>query len=149
MVKKLRPVVHLTRDAILAKDDIQIEELEVPQWGGIVRVRGMSGTERDAFEKARSREIPSGSRAARRAGNTTTELIRENIRAHLVAWCVIDDSGNRVFSDDDIPSLNAKSGAALERIVEVAMRLSGMGDDDVEDLAQEMIENENPSSASS
>ena len=149
MVKKVKPVVYLTRDAILAKDDIQVEELLVPQWGGIVRVRGMSGTERDAFETAISREKPTGNRAGRRAGNTATEIIRENLRARLIAWCVIDDSGNRVFSDDDIPTLNAKSGAALERVVEVAMRLSGMGDDDVENLAQEMIENEHPTSASS
>ena len=47
------------------------------------------------------------------------------------------------------PGLNAKSGAALEPIVDAAMRLSGMGDDDVDDLAQEMLEGENPSSASS
>ena len=49
-------MTYLTREAILAKDDVQIEELHVPQWGGTVRVRGMSGTQRDAFEKAISRE---------------------------------------------------------------------------------------------
>ena len=139
--------VYLTRDAILALDDVQIEELHVPQWGGTVRVRGMSGTQRDAFEKAISREKRSGS--SKRSGKTTTEIIREQLRARLVAWCVVDDSGQRVFTDDDLPGLNAKSGAALEPIVDAAMRLSGMGDDDVDDLAQEMLEGENPSSASS
>ena len=142
-------MAYLTREAILSKDDIQIEELHVPQWGGTVRVRGMSGTEREMFEKSVSREKPSGNRTARRAGNTTTEVVREELRAKLVAWCVVDDSGGRVFTDEDIPNLNAKSGAALERVVEVAMRLSGMGDDDVDDLAQEMIANENPTAASS
>ena len=147
--KGTRPMAHLTRDAILVKDDIEVEEVLIPQWGGTVRVRGMSGTEREAFEESRLREKPSGNRAARRAGNTTTEFVRKNLRAQLVAWCVIDDLGARLFSDDDIPMLNSKSGAALERIVDVAMRLSGMGDDDVEELAQEMVENEHPSSASS
>lgn len=133
--------------AILTHDDIEIEDLYVSQWGGTVRVRGMNGDERDAFEKARTREKPAGNRAARRAGNTTTEFIRENLRAHLVAWCVIDEDGNRIFTDADIPALNKKSGAALEKVVEVAMRLSGMDDDDVDELAEEMVEN--PTSASS
>ena len=75
------------------------------------------------------------------AGQTNTEVVREYLRARIVAWCVVDSEGSLVFHDGDIPALNAKSGAALERVVEVAMRLSGMGDDDVEELAEAMKDN--------
>ena len=43
-------MTYLSRDAILQREDIKTEDVEVPEWGGTVRVRGMSGVERDAFE---------------------------------------------------------------------------------------------------
>ena len=130
----------LSRDTILAKNDVQTEEVEVPEWGGSVLVRGMSGTEREAFEKARTREVPSGNRNARRAGQTTTEFSRERLRAGLVCACAVDERGNRLFTTEDLPALNDKSAAALERIVDVAMRLSGMDNNEIEKLAEEMAQ---------
>ena len=43
-------MTYLSRDTILQREDIKTEDVEVPEWGGTVRVRGMSGVERDAFE---------------------------------------------------------------------------------------------------
>ena len=40
----------LSKDAILAADDLPRETVHVPEWGGDVYVRTMSGTDRDAFE---------------------------------------------------------------------------------------------------
>ncbi len=42
----------LTKDDILGADDLATEDVEVPEWGGCVRVRALTGTERDAFEAA-------------------------------------------------------------------------------------------------
>ena len=39
----------LSKDAILAADDLPRETVHVPEWGGDVYVRTMSGTDRDAF----------------------------------------------------------------------------------------------------
>ena len=44
-----RRMTYLSRDAILQREDIKTEDVEVPEWGGTVRVRGMSGVQRDAF----------------------------------------------------------------------------------------------------
>jgi hypothetical protein len=41
---------YLTRDAILQAPDLQGEDVAVPEWGGTVRVRGLSGAQRDAYE---------------------------------------------------------------------------------------------------
>lgn len=40
----------LSKSAILCANDLQTEDVEVPEWGGAVRVRSFTGRERDAFE---------------------------------------------------------------------------------------------------
>ena len=43
-------MAYLTRDEILQAQDIQFEDVKVPEWNGTVRVRGLTGVERDALE---------------------------------------------------------------------------------------------------
>ena len=131
----------LTRDQILAADDITTEEVHVPLWGGTVLVRGMTGTERNLFEDACTKEIPAGNRAGRRAGQTVTKFVKDNIMAKLCAlgawWTTTARSCSRMT---DIDALGKKSGAALQRVMEVAMRLSGLDDDDIDDMAKDLQE---------
>ena len=115
----------LSRDAILEAKDLQHEDVYVEEWGGAVRVRSLTGTERDAFE---------ASVVEQRGKNTKMNL--RNIRAKLVALTVVDDEGNRLFSDADAKLLGQKSASALDKIFEVAQRLSGLRDEDVEELAK-------------
>ena len=42
----------LSRDEILAASDLTKELVEVPEWGGSVYVRAMTGTERDSYEES-------------------------------------------------------------------------------------------------
>ena len=114
----------LTRDAILKAHDLPTEVVEIPEWNGAVIVRGLTGAERDAFEQ---------SIVEQRGKNTRMNL--RNIRAKLVALTVVDENGNRVFSDEDAEALGKKSAAALDRIFAVAQRLSGLRPEDVEELA--------------
>ena len=83
---------------------------------------------------------------------TTTKVKRKTSCALgcLRSACIVDEAGHAGCSADqvDMPALNAKSSAALERVMNVAMRLSGMTDNDVEDLAEEMIENPSADSSS-
>ena len=114
----------LSRDEILNKDDIQQENVSVPEWDGDVIVRGLNGYDRDRYEE---------SMVERRGKSFSTNL--ENIRARLVSLCVVDAEGKRIFADEDIPALGKKSGAALERVFEVARKLSGLRNEDIEELA--------------
>lgn len=115
----------LTRDAILASPDLPTESVAVPEWGGTVMVRGLNGTERDAFEAE-----------SYRVRGKDVEINRANLRSRLLVRAIVDDQGKRIFTDDDIAMLGAKSAAALDRVMEVAQRLSGIGNDDVEELAK-------------
>jgi hypothetical protein len=116
----------LGKDAILAADDIQTERVEVPEWGGEVAVRGLTGSQRDEWEAG----------LTVRRGKTVVPDMR-NFRARLVVLCVVDDAGQLVFHQGDIDALAGKSGAALDRIYDVAARLSGIGEKDVEDLTRD------------
>lgn len=116
--------MRLSREDILKSQDIRTEEVEVPEWGGSVLVRGLTGAQRDEFE---------ASNLEKRGKNYVPNIA--NIRAKLVSWCVVDDNGIPLFTRDDIEELGKKSGSALSRVYEVAARLSGLSDDDIEELA--------------
>jgi len=114
----------LSADAILAFDDTKIEDVDIPEWGGIIRLRSLSGRERDAFE---------ASLRVRDGKHTVVAL--ENYRAKLVARSAINpDTGARVFTDEQIHLLGEKNAAVLQRLYDVATALSGMEDAE-EDLA--------------
>jgi hypothetical protein len=113
----------LGKDAILAADDIQTQRVEVPEWGGDVMVRGLTGQQRDAWEAGLS---------VRRGKQLVPDM--RNFRARLVVMCVVDETGAEVFGLGDVDALSGKSGAALDRIYDVAARLSGISENDVEDL---------------
>lgn len=115
----------LSRDAILTADDRETRDVEVPEWGGTVRVRAMSGFERDKFETGMVE-----TRGNKRVENYT------NLRAKLVALVVIDEDGKRLFTDKDVAALGTKSAAALQRVFNAAQELNGMSDSDVEELTE-------------
>lgn len=118
----------LTREQILDAQDLAQEAVPVPEWGGAVMVRGLTGTERDAFELT----IVAMSQNGRR-----TNMNLANFRAKLVARCVVEpESGARLFGDEEAALLGQKSAAALQRVFEVAQRLSGLTAADVEELTK-------------
>ena len=125
----------LTREAILAAEDVKFEVVEVPEWGGSVRVRGLSGTERGRFEAL----VTSDDSKRRSRGTERRKIdLLASVTSRLCAKCIVDESGKRLFSDHDVEQLGAKSAAAIGRVSEVAMRLSGLSGDDVDELAEAM-----------
>lgn len=115
----------LGRAQILAANDIRTELVEVPEWGGEVLLRGLTGAERDAYEL--SLATPAGKKMVYHL---------KNMRARLVAMCVVDEQGRRVFEEGDVQQLGEKSGVALMRIWKKAQELSGLSDEDVEELGK-------------
>jgi hypothetical protein len=111
------------RETLLAATATPTEVVRLPELGIEVTVRGMTGVERDAFEssciegKGRKREFST-----------------KNLRAKLVAYCCIDDNGHRVFTDADAVALGAVRADVIDKLFSVAQRLSGMRDEDVEEL---------------
>ena len=119
----------LDREAILKANDIEKREVYIPEWGGSVYVRGMTGRERDQFEATIIRQ---------RGRNT--EINMKNARAKLVVMCTVDQEGNRLFTDADVALLSEKSAKALDRIFVVAQELSGITREDMEELTENFDE---------
>ena len=121
-------VKMLTRDEILNVNDIKIVTVPVPEWGGEVYVRGMTGSERDRFE---SRIVKI---SVTPKGKKSTKVDMVDLRAKLCSATVCDSEGKLIFTESDIRKLSKKSASALQRIFSVSQKLSGIGDDDLEDL---------------
>ena len=115
----------ITKQQILAATNLPVEPVDVPEWGGTVHVRTMSGTERDAFEQTMIALKAGGGKGA-------TDL--SNIRARLAVRTLCDPDGTRLFADDDAEALGQTSGRALDRVFGVAQKLNGMTAEDVKEL---------------
>lgn len=112
----------LTKEQIFSKEDKKYKEVEVPEWGGTVRVTVMSGGDKDRWE---------GGLLGKNGNINYT-----NMRAKMVAYCCVDENGKRLFSDDDIIKLSKKSAIALERVYTACAEINVITEADVEDLAK-------------
>lgn len=117
----------LGREDILKADDRPIEEVDVPEWGGVVLVRGMTGKDRDEYF---------ASQVEQRGRKVVQNL--SNASASIAARCIVDpdDHDKLLFTVRDIAELGERSSAALERVGQVASRLSGLTEEDVEALGK-------------
>ena len=106
---------------ILAIDDLKTEVVHIPEWDTSVYIRALNGTERDQFEidslKRKGKDI---------------EANMENLRARLVSLTATDEKGERFF--EDATKLGKKNAFALDRLFNVARKLSGIGNAEVEEL---------------
>lgn len=114
----------LSRTDLLGATALPCEEVTVPELGGTVWVQGMSGTDRDAYEASLWKE---------RRGKRHLDLA--NLRARLLVRCVVDKPGGvRIFSESDVDALGLVRVDVLQRLFNTAQRLSGLSDEDLEEL---------------
>lgn len=116
---------YLSAEQILGADDLHYEDVPVPEWGGVVRVRELPGTERDKFE---AQFVGKDGASVRAEG-------LEGFRARLAAASIVDADGKQLFrSVAEAKRLGEKSARALQRVCDVATRLSKMSEEDVKEL---------------
>ncbi len=113
-------MTYLTRDQILSAEDAKFADVEVPEWGGTVRVRTITGAERDRFDQFQDRS---------RNGKTDV-----GPRAFICSLAICDENGKAIFKPEDIAALGDKSMKALDRVFSVAIDLGGLGAKTVEEL---------------
>lgn len=113
----------LTRNQILDVDDLKFEDVEVPLWKGTVRVRALTAKERDQFETE-----------SQLSKTQDIEVTQRNLRARLVVKCLIDDKGNRLFTDEEAEALGNKHSAVVNQLFWVARRLSAFTEKELDEL---------------
>ena len=88
----------LTRDQILNAQDIEFDEVDVPEWAGTVKIRTFNGKDRDWFEQ----------RHISKDGETIgSHLINARVDAVVLSAC--DEAGNLIFERKDIEVLNKRA----------------------------------------
>lgn len=112
----------LSKEDILKAEDVKTKTINMPEWGGEVILSTLSGFARDRYEAS----------ILGKNGNINSV----NIRAKLVAACLVDEAGKLLFSESDIVKLGNKSSNALDRIFQEAMSFNSIGEKEVEELAK-------------
>lgn len=95
----------LTAADIFAADDAATIEVDVPEWGGSVRLRKMTAADSIAY-------------GASPAGEALLKLIE---------LCAIDSEGNRLFTGDDVERLKTRAWDVCVRLHAAAAKLNGIG----------------------
>jgi len=131
-------VKRLSATDILAQEDRQFEDVFVPEWNGIVRMRSMTGRERDALEAS----------AIQGRGRDRQANLR-NFRARTVAACAIGDDNKLLFDRTQVEALGNKNAAAINRLFDVAQKLSGISREDVDELTIDLGNDQSGESGSS
>ncbi len=108
---------------IAGATDLGEETLNIEEWGGDVRVRGLTGK-----EWARCRQAAKAEEAGKLTGATYS--------ATICACGIIADDGTNVFTERDAPELDKRSPGVLERVAEVILRLSGVLKKESDDIAK-------------
>lgn len=109
----------LSRDAIKKASDWKIEKVEVPEWGGEVCLRTLSGTERDLFEDG------------------YTEQKMKNFRSRFLVLTLCGEDGERLYQDSEADELGGKSSVVINRLFEKAWSLNAFRSVDIDALGND------------
>jgi hypothetical protein len=111
----------LSKEQILAADDLGLLEVPVPEWGGSVYIRVMSVGERDSYENEWM-------------ANKSTGV--PNFRSKFLQRVLCNDKGELLFTKEEVDALAKKSARVVGTLWEAAMRHNKLTDQDVEELAK-------------
>jgi hypothetical protein len=120
----------LNKQQILQANDLKRELVHVEEWGGDVYVRALTAGEKDRHEAEWLGEQDIEKKARIYAS-----------RSRLLARTLVDESGNRLFTDNEMEILEAKASVPMQRLYEVAQRLNAFTEAAVEGL----VKNSEPS----
>lgn len=112
------------RDLIMSAKDTHTETVEIPEWGVTVEIRSMSGASRAALMQE---AVNSGGQID--MGRVYPDLI--------IQTCFDPETGEPVFEAGDRDLIMSKNGALLDRLAEVATRLSGFNEQAVDDAGKD------------
>jgi hypothetical protein len=106
----------LSWDEIEQADDLGGQVVEVPEWGGSVRIARLSLAAADAlFLK----------------GGTGVDA-----RVRMLAACLVDESGAPLVPEDKLSEMMSKSAVVIDRLYRIAAERNGLSLKKVEDAVK-------------
>lgn len=116
--------MSLTREQILSNKSFRSKVIEIPEWGGEVRLKAMSGADREAMEAAVYEDVGGKMQLKKGVSYIAEMLIR--------TWC--DDDGNLLFKPDEINLIQEKDAVILARIFKVATEVNGLSGEEEREI---------------
>lgn len=112
----------LSKAALLAAaNQTKLEPLELPELGGTVYVKAMTAGEREQFEQ----------------DMTDNDLVKsKKVRATVFANSVTDENGNRLFTSDDIDSINSLPASIVSKVFDKSNEINGINTQQVIEQAE-------------
>lgn len=109
----------LNRDSILAAQDSNYIDVEIPEWGGSVRLKGMSVIDQLKFEKM-----------------VSDKVAHQDMMMHVVLSCCVDEKDHKLFTADDAEALGKKCPSAVLKLFNEALKLNYISDAEVKKNAK-------------
>ncbi len=111
----------MTREQILAVDDLPRKEVTVPHWKNSVWLRTITAAERDAYMLSARPPVD----------GQPPDF--DNFRARLLVYAICDETGKRLFRQGEDALIGGKCGDAIGLLFEEAQKLNGLEPEAVED----------------
>ena len=109
----------LTATEIVQAKDKATKVVEVPEWGGSVALRKLSGEERDFFDSEVSKRVKK---------DGTVDL--QGARTFLLTMVLVDEAGKAIFNtEEEKLSLNGKASDVIHRLFRIAQSMNGIGEE--------------------
>jgi hypothetical protein len=109
----------LSKSSILSAGDVKLDKVNVPEWGGDVYIKTISGLDRDCFEDGYN------------------EQKMKNFRSRFLVLTLCDEAGARLFTDAEVAELGKKSSLVLNRLFEKAWSLNAFTNEAIADLGND------------
>lgn len=109
----------ISKSRIVAATDTKLNTVNVPEWGGEVCLKTLTGSERDSFEESYSGEK------------------MKNFRCRFLVLTLCDENGERLFADDEADVVGKKSSLVISRLFEKAWQLNAFSDAAVDALGKD------------
>ena len=105
-------------DEVVAKQDLPTKDIEVPEWGGTVRIRHWTVAERDEFVRRSAKDD------------------KESVGSWVVSILAIDESGKPWCPPERASELQKKNPKAIDVIVNAVIELTKRTEKSVDDAVK-------------
>src|SRR5262245_14597172 len=100
----------LSLDQMLAGSDTEYELVDVPEWGGKVRIGSLTAEQMVRWTEAK----------------TETPLDRRNAGLLLLVSSIVDADGNRIANASHVNAFRGRSAKVLNRIIDRILKMNGL-----------------------
>jgi len=110
--------VLLNKDDILKARDSKYLVVNVPEWGGDVKLKTMSVAEQIQYEKLQE------------------DKDNNSLILNMLIFCCVDEDDNKLFEKEDLVELQKKSAHPICHLFREALKLNSLSQKNVEEGAK-------------